>query len=231
MIDTWSSVFQESLRDLWLGTAAFLPKIIVAIVILVVGWAFGNIVERVISQIIKSVKIDQILKGAKVDEILGKAGFNLDSGRFVGGLVKWFIVIVFLVASFDILGLTDVNTFLQQVVLLYLPKVIVAVLILLAAAAIAEFLQKVVVGAARAADIKSANLAGTITRWAIWVFAALAALVQLGIAVSFIQTLFTGFVVAISLALGLSFGLGGQEAASRFIEKVRTDIVEHHHHS
>jgi len=228
MIDTWSSIFQESLRDVWLGTAAFLPKFVVAVVILIIGWVFGGIIDKIITQIVRSLKIDNVLRGAKVDQLLAKAGFNLDSGRFLGGLVKWFIIVVFLVASFDVLGLAQVNTFLQQVVLVYLPNVIVAVVILLVAAVIADVSQRLVVGAARAAEIKSANFAGKITHWAIWIFAILAALFQLGIASSFVQTLFTGVVVAVSLALGLSFGLGGQEAAARIIEKARQDIGHHH---
>ena len=229
MLNTWSSVFQESLQDIWLGTAAFVPKLVVALLILVIGWVFGGVVDKVIAQVIKAVKVDNVLRGAKVDQLLGKAGFNLDSGRFIGGLVKWFIIIVFLVASFDVLGLTQVNVFLQQVVLVYLPQVIVAAVILLAAAVIADVLQRVVVGAAKAAEIKSANFAGKITHWAIWIFGILAALFQLGIATAFVQTLFTGVVVAVSLAIGLSFGLGGQEAAARIIEKARQDIAVHHH--
>jgi len=227
MINTWSNVFNESLRDIWMGTAAFLPKLIIAVVIFIVGWVFGNIVDRLITQVIRAIKIDDVLKGARVDELLNRGGFKLDSGKFLGGLVKWFIIIVFLVASLEVLGLTQVNAFLQQVVLIYLPEVIVAVIILLVAAVIAEFLEKVVVGSARAAGIRSAVLVGHITRWAIWVFAILAALFQLGIAAAFVQTLFTGIIVAISLALGLSFGLGGQEAAARFIEKVRQDMPHH----
>ncbi|OHA18732.1 MAG: hypothetical protein A2664_04465 [Candidatus Taylorbacteria bacterium RIFCSPHIGHO2_01_FULL_46_22b] len=228
MVETWSSIFRESLQGVWLGTAAFLPKFIVAVLILVVGWIIGNVIDKVVSQVVKSIKIDSILRSAKVDGLLGKAGFNLDTGRFLGGLVKWFIIVVFLVASLEVVGLTQVTIFLQQVVLIYLPKVIVAVLILLVAAVIAEFSERVVVGAARAAEIKSAVFAGRVTRWSIWVFAILAALFQLGIATAFVQTLFTGVIVAISLALGLSFGLGGQDAAAKFIEKVKQDLPHHH---
>lgn len=229
MISDWSFIFQQSLQDIWLGTAAFVPKFIVAIVILIVGWVIGGIVDRVIAQVIKALKIDNVLRSAKFDQLVNKAGFNLDTGKFIGGLVKWFIIVVFLVASLDVLGLSQVNSFLQQVVLLYLPKVIVAALIILVAAVIADIVEKMVVGAARAAEIKSANFAGKISRWAIWIFAILAALLQLDIAASFINTLFTGVIVAISLALGLSFGLGGQDAAAKFIEKVKGEIASHHH--
>jgi len=116
--------------------------------------------------------------------------------------------------------------FLEQVVLGYLPNVIVAVLILLVAVVIAETIQKIVSSSARAAGVRQSNLLGSIAKWAIWIFAILTALFQLGIAAPFIQTIFTGAVVAISLALGLSFGLGGQDAAASYIEKVKGEISD-----
>ena len=123
--------------------------------------------------------------------------------------------------------LSQVTVFLQTVVLLYLPNVIVAVLILLVAAVIAEVMQNVVVGSAKAAGFSSAHFLGSVTRWSIWIFAVLAALNQLGVATAFVQTIFTGFVVAFSLAIGLAFGLGGQDAAARYIEKVKAEVSNH----
>lgn len=227
MLETWSNVLRGSFGDLWGGVADVIPNVVVALIIFVVGWAIGSLLGQVVAQIIRSLKIDNLLRSAKVDDVLKRGGFNLDSGRFVGALVEWFIIVVFLVASLDVLGLAQVNTFLRDVVLTYLPQVIVAVLILLVAVVIAAAMQKVVVGAAMAAGVRSANFLGSITKWAIWIFAVLMALFQLGIAAPFVQTLFTGFIVALSLAFGLSFGLGGQQAAASFIDKVRDEIKNH----
>lgn len=227
MLELWSTGLRESFNNLSEGVIAFIPNLVVAVIIFVIGWAIGSLLGQVVSQIIKSLKVDNLLKSAKVDEVLHRAGLNLDSGRFLGGLVEWFVIIVFLVASLDVLGLTQVTTFLNQVVLLYLPQVIVAVLILLVAVVIASAMQRVVVGAAMAAGVRSANFLGTVTKWSIWIFALLMALFQLGIAAPFVQTLFTGFIVALSLAFGLSFGLGGQQAAAGFIEKMREEIKSH----
>lgn len=215
-----------ALQDLWYGVISFVPQIIVAIIIFVVGWVLGVFVSKLIEQLFKSLKVDAALRKAGVEEVVNKGGLLLNSGRFVGALVKWFIIIAFLVASFEVLGLVQVTIFLQQIVLGYLPNVIVAVLILLVAAVLAETVQKVVSSSARAASIKSSNLLGSIAKWAIWIFAILAALFQLGIAAAFIQTLFTGAIVAMSLAFGLSFGLGGQDAAARYIEKIRNEVSD-----
>ncbi len=224
MIDTWGEVLSKSFQDLWLGVINFAPQIVVAILIIVIGWLIGSLVGRAISHIIRSLRVDEALRKSGVEDTLARGGIVLNSGGFVGALVKWFIIVVFLVAAFDVLHLSQVNAFLQGVVLYYLPNVIIAVLILLFAAVIGDIMQKIVTTSARTAEIKSARFLGSFTRWAIWIFAILVALEQLNIAAPFIQTLFTGVVVAVSLAVGLSFGLGGQEAASRFIEKTRQEI-------
>ena len=91
------------------------------------------------------------------------------------------------------------------------------------AAVLADAVQRVVTGSAAAANIRTANFLGTLARWAIWIFAILAALDQLGVT-PFIQTLFTGLVVALALAFGLAFGLGGQQAAADYIKKMREEL-------
>ncbi len=229
VLQTWGSTVTGAFNGIWGGVASFVPSLLAAIVIFIIGWIVASLVGRLIAQLIKGIKLDNALEQAGFGNVVRRAGFELSSGAFIGGLVKWFVIVAFLVASFEVLGLNQVNVFLQSVVLLYLPQVIVAVFILLVAIVIAEALRKVVVGSAKAAGVKSANFLGTVTKWAIWIFAVLAALVQLGIAVGFIQTLFTGVVVALSLAFGLAFGLGGQDAASRYVEKMRSEIADHHH--
>lgn len=224
LLETWGNVLTRSFQDIWLGVADFVPELIVALVIFIVGWAVAVILGRVTAQIIRSVKVDNALKSAGFEDVMNRAGFTLDSGRFIGELVKWFIIIVFLVATLEVLGLTQVNAFLQNVVLTYLPQVIVASLVLLIAAILADAVRGVVIGTAKAAQVEVAGLLGGIAKWAIWIFAILIALSQLGIADFFAQTLFTGVVVALSLALGLSFGLGGQDAAAKFLSKLQKDI-------
>ncbi|MEK7579374.1 MAG: hypothetical protein AAB460_02490 [Patescibacteria group bacterium] len=226
VIQTTGAVLANSLQNLWIGVLNFLPQLIIAIIIFVVGWIIASLLARAVEQIVRAIKLDNALRGAGMESALARAGFVLNSGRFLGGLVKWFIIIVFLVAALDVLRLDQVTLFLRQVVLGYLPQVIVAVLIMLVAVVIAEAMRKVVVGSAKAAHIKSAGFLGALTKWAIWIFALLAALLQLGIAVTFLQTLFTGVVVALSLAFGLAFGLGGQNAAARYLEHVQAEMKE-----
>lgn len=224
-INAYSEVLTASFQDLWSGVIGFIPELVVALVIFIIGWLVGALFGRAVAQIIRSLKVDSALRSAGLEGAVSRAGYKLDVGGFIGGIVKWFIIVVFLVAALDVLGLQQVNVFLQQVVLLFLPQVFVAVMILLVSAVLAEAVQRAVIGAAKAAHMDSANFLGAVSKWAIWVFAILAALFQLGVAAAFVQTLFTGIVLALSLAVGLSFGLGGQEAAARYIERMRKEVA------
>lgn len=222
-LTTWADVLAASFQNLFYGLVAFIPNLLVAVIIFIIGWLVGAGLGRLIAQVINSLRVDQALRSAGVERVLERAGFTLNSGAFVGMLVKWFFILVFLVASLEVLGLTQVTEFLRGVVLTYIPQVIVAVLILLAAAVIADVVQRLVTGAARAGNLQAANLLGTVARWAIWIFAILVALDRLGVS-PLVQTLFTGVVVALSLAFGLAFGLGGQQAAAKYISKVQEEI-------
>lgn len=225
LVNTWSDVLLSSFQDLWAGLVEYVPNLVVALVIIILGWIIGALFGRVVSQLFKSLNVDKGLEKAGIGEVLEKGGVALNSGAFVGALVKWFFIIVFLVAAFDVLGLSQVNGFLQQVVLLYLPQVIVAAVVLVAAGVLGDVVKRVITSSVSAGGFGHANMAGSVSKWAIWIFGALVALDQLGIAAGFVQTLFTGVVVAVALALGLSFGLGGQEHASRFIEKTKNEIA------
>jgi hypothetical protein len=218
-VENWGAVFAQSLQGVWYGVVSYVPNIIIAIIVFAVGWFLASLVEKLIEGIFKSFKVDVLLKNAGLEDVVERAGHKLNSGRFVGSLVKWFVIVVFLVAAFDILELSEVNLFLKDVVLSYLPQVIISVLVLLVSVVIASAVEKLVVASARAAHVKSATFLGAVAKWAIWIFAILTALIHLGIAPALIQTLFMGVVVAAALASGIAFGLGGKEVAGRILEK------------
>lgn len=226
MIPEWGDVLTQSFQNLVGGIISFVPELIVAIVIFLAGWVVGSLLGNGVSNLVNAIKLDRALEGAGIETLLKRAGYKLDSGKFLGMLVELFVVVAFLIAALEVLGLSYVNAFLQEVVLVYIPQVIVAVLILLVAGVVADVLRKLVIGSAKAAGIASANMLGAITHWAIWIFAFLTAFYQLGVAAPFVQTLFTGIVVAISVAVGLAFGLGGQESAAKFLARIRDEVSE-----
>ncbi len=226
MFQNWALIFISTLKTIGVGVMHILPQILLATLLVILGAVVGAGLARLIKRGAQMSKINTVLDSAGVTTFVSRSGYTLDIGALLGGLVQWFIIIIFVVAAFDVLGLKDVNVFLREAVLSYLPRVVVAILILLTAALMAEFVHKIVVGASRAAEVRSHYILGTSARVAIWAFAILAALNELQIATAFVQTLFTGIVVALSLALGLSFGLGGRDAAARYIEHVSNELKE-----
>jgi hypothetical protein len=225
-VQNWGEVFTNSLQGIWYGVASFVPTLVIAIVIFAIGWVLASLVEKIVESVFRSLKVDNVLRSAGVDDVMKRTGHPLNSGAFVGTLVRWFVIVVFLIASFDVLGLSQVNAFLRDVVLSYLPQVIIAVLVLMVAIVVGEAMQKVVTASARAAHVKSAHLLGVVTRWAIWIFAILTALFQLGIAPALIQTVVMGLIAGAALAFGLAFGLGGRDQASRAIDAATKKLSE-----
>jgi hypothetical protein len=221
ILQNWTDALQLSFYSLLFWVVNFLPQLVLAVLIFVIGWFIAVLIGKVIEQAVRAIRVDHALRSAGVEEVVNRAGYKLDSGAFVGGLIKWFLIVVVLWAALTVMGLTQVTAFIQLGLLPLLGRVIVAAFIIVVAAVVAEVAQNVVAGSARAAGVASAGVAGAVARWAIWVFAILAALDHLQIAPGVTQILSTGIVVALALAFGLAFGLGGQEAAARAIERAR----------
>lgn len=222
----WLDILTSSFQASWVAVIGFVPNIIGAIIVFIIGWIIAVGLGKLVKQVVDAIKVDQVLEKMGVKEVLEKADLRLDSGAFVGALVRWFLIIVFLLAATEILRLPEVTGFLRDV-LLYVPNIIIAVVIMLAAVLLANVLHRIVKAAVSAAGLSSADFLATLTRWAIFVFAFLAALIQLGIAPALINTLITGLVAMLAIAGGLAFGLGGKDYASQLIEKVRRDMGSH----
>lgn len=224
MLQTWGELVTASFQQLWSGFISFLPNLLGAIIVFMVGWFIAEIIGKLAGQIIQVLRIDQVLEKIGFKKSLSRANMKLNSGKFIGELVKWFFIVVFLMAATDILNLPQVTEFLGQI-LFYIPKLIAAVLILLAGVLIANFLSRLVKASIETSGLGSANALAGVAKWAILVFAILTALIQLGIAAALIQTIFTGLVAALAISIGLSFGLGGKDLATRILESIRSSIV------
>ena len=221
---TWGDVFQQSLQGLWWSFIQFAPKLIIAVVLFVIGWVLGNLVARAFEQVFTALKIDKLFQSVGVDNLFRRAGMNLNSGYFVGQLAKWFVIIVFLLPSLNLVGLDSIAMFLRDDVLGFLPRVIVAAFILIIATVVSEGLSKTVVAGSKGMGLSSANLLGTVAKYAVWVFAFIVALGQLGVAEYYMSVLFAGIIAMISIGGALAFGLGGKDVAARFLSKVGEEM-------
>jgi hypothetical protein len=226
-VQTWGEAITLSLLNLWERFVNFLPALFGAVLVFVAGWIVAVALGKAVEHIVKVIRIDDVIEKAGTKGRLRKAGVDLNVAKFFGGLVKWFLILVFLMAATDILHLMQVTSFLNSIVL-YLPNVIVAAVILAIAFLIGTFAYAVIKGSTKVAGIVSATLLATIAKWAIVIFGLLAALVQLGVASSLINTIFIGFVAMLALAGGLAFGLGGKDEAAMILKKLRREITENH---
>jgi hypothetical protein len=222
-VQTWGEAISMSLIGLWERFIMFLPALIGAIIVFVVGWIVASVLGKLIEKLIKSIKVDEALAKVGFNKKLGEVGISETVSELIGGIIKWFLILVFLMAATDILGLNQVTDFLNSIIF-YLPNVVVAVVILAVAFLVANFVYNVVKGSTKAAGVMSATFLATISKWAIVLFAILAALLQLGIATSLVSTIFIGIIAALSLAAGLAFGLGGKDEAAMLLKKIREDI-------
>lgn len=207
------------------GIGEFVPKFLGAAAFIALGWIFGSAAGRVVSQLVTSLKADDALAKAGVDTLVEKAGYHLNSAGFIGWLVKIFFIIVFFMAAFDVLGLSQVNEFLRQI-LAYIPQVVIAAIILFVASLVGNILANLVSGTSTAMGASMSNFLAHTVRVAVWVFAGMIALSHLlgSQFAQFMQLLFMGIVFMFALAGGLAFGLGGKEAAADMIRSMRGEM-------
>ncbi len=229
-IITASDVVQTSLASTWGSVIGFLPQVVAALIVFIVGWLVAVLLGKVAWYIVKAVRLDQGLEALGFKKIVERSGYGLNTPFVFYELVKWFFIIVFLMAATNILGLTQVTDFLGRIVL-YLPNVFAAAFILVIGVVAASFLEGLVRGSVKAARISSANFLGLATRWTVLVFSLLVALSQLGVAEEIIRIVITGVVAAATIAIGLAFGLGGKSHAEDVIGQIRKHVKETGHHS
>lgn len=219
----WLTVTNDAWISIWDKFVSFLPNLIGAIIILVIGWVIGMVVATLIDRLFRLVGLQALFEKAKVEDVLKKANADKDATSLIASAFRWIIYLVAFIAASNTLKLTAVADFLNSV-LTYVPQVIIAVAIILMGLILAHFLAAVVKGSIKSAGLAFADTASLIVRWSIIVFSVLAALAQLGIATSMINTLFVGLVAFLAIAGGLAFGLGGQNAAKELIEDIKKEL-------
>lgn len=219
-----AQVVQGSVLRLWESVISALPEVVGAVVVFALGLALALVLNSVIVKVAVMLKADEFVSKIELDKVFAKLGLTLKVGPLLGWVVKWFFIIVALIAATDVLGWGQLTDFLKRVVL-YVPNVIIAVVILLAGTVLGGFVRNVVKSSVEAAKLSSASFLSGIAKWAILVFSFMAALVQLQIAPELIQVLFTGLVAMLALAGGLAFGLGGRDHAARALERLGKDLT------
>lgn len=209
-------IVATSLNNALLGIAIFIPKFVAGLVVLLIGIIIATVLKQVIVGVFKALKVETYLKRYGVPELKDEFTWT----NILAEIIRWFVIIIFLIPTADIWGLPQIITILNEF-LMYLPNVFVAAVIALVGFVFARLSHDVILASTKGIDPQTSNAIATITRWAINIFVLLAVLSQLGVAADLIRILFTGMVAMIAIAGGIAFGLGGQGTARDVVEGVR----------
>jgi hypothetical protein len=211
--------FRASLAGALNTFLSAIPRIIGFAVVLVVGWIISSLLARGVEALLHAVKFNDLARRSGFADFVQKMGVRNDSSGVIANIVKWFVRLITLVIAFDTLGLPAVSNVLQQL-LLWLPNLVVALVVLVIGGLAANGLSQLVRGATSQAGFSNPEILATVTKVAVWGFAIVVAVNQLGIATTLINTLLIGLVGAFSIAFGLAFGLGGRDRAAQVLDSM-----------
>lgn len=208
-----------SLNNGLYAVAGFVPKFIAGALILLVGLIVASLLKQVFVEIFKALNVEGLLHRYGVPE----ARKELNWTNILTEIIRWFVVVIFLIPTADVWGLPQIVTVLNTF-LLYLPNVFVAAIITLVGFVFARLAHDVVLASIHGVSPDTAQSIASVARWAVTIFVLLAVLNQLGVASDLVRILFTGFVAMVAIAGGIAFGLGGQSAAKDTIEELRSKL-------
>lgn len=226
MVEAISTTVTTILANSLASIGSYLPQFLAGLILLLIGLAVAALLKELVLRSLTFLKVEDWFgnvsgwfKSIRSEgAVRGKVW-----SRLFGELVRWTVVILFLVPAAEVWGLPRVTDLLNQF-LLYVPNVFVAVVIGFVGLVVANLVSEIVKHSSRGLGGTSSNLLATTARYALFFFTALVVLNQLGVAADLVRILFTGIVAMLAIAGGIAFGLGGQESAKRFLEDLRKRI-------
>ena len=213
----WGDAVMVSVTEALRNLLGFLPALLGAILVLVLGWIISGLLAGLIERGLKLLGFEHAANSTGINGFIERAGSGWSASRVVAEIAKWFIRLLAIQAAAQILGMERISEVINAI-LLWLPNLVVALVIVVIGALIARFVSGVVRGSASEMGLASPNLLAGAARYAILAFAVVAAVDQLGIAEMVVNTLFVMTFAAIALAVALAFGLGGQDVARQITQ-------------
>lgn len=215
-ISNWQDAIVVAGSSVLSRLAIFIPNLLGAILILIIGWLAGSWLKILVSKILGAVKLNALITGTAIDSFLKKAEIRGKIEDILGSTVRWLTIFIFFIAAINILGLSTVSQVLNNI-LGYIPKVFSAAIVLLAGVLLAGLVESLVKGAVGSVAVSVSRFLGKLASWIVMIFATLAAISELGIAANFINTLITGTIAMLSLGLGLALGLGSKDLVKEIL--------------
>ncbi len=206
------STFQKIFEDI----KNSLPKVLGLLGFVIFAWIFIKVFLSVIKKILAKTKIDQLSEKLSETKIFGDSTINVDLAKLIVSVLKWFLVLIFLLAGSEIFGVSAVSEGIKSF-FAYLPKLITALAIFVGGVYLGTVIKKAIQGIFKSLDLTGGNLVGNIVFYLIVIFLSITALDQAGIDTSVIKNNLTLLIGAILLAFTIAFGLGARDAVTRLL--------------
>lgn len=211
-------IMLEPVRAVLIQFGAFLPRLLLAVIILLIGWLLAKAIRVIVVKGLKVINFQVLSDRAGIDRFLQKGGIQTDTLGILGLLVYWLAMLVVLMIAFNSLGLTHVTELIGRI-MLFIPKIIVAVLILAFGAYFARFIDTSIIAYGKNVGLEDTELLGRVARYAILIFVVMIALEQVDVASELVRQSFLILLAGVVLALALAFGLGSQARVAALLDK------------
>ncbi len=217
--ETFSLIITQALAD----TVVYLPRIIAALVIFIIGAALARAFRTLVKSMLDSLSLSSAVEKTPIEHFLRNADITHKFEEIVASIMYWVVMLVVIHTTVTILGLSSLSLLLQGVIG-FLPRVVSSIIILFFGVLFAGMVETLVKGAIKSLDGRSSRLLGKIASYLVVVMASMAAVSELGIAEEFILVMFVGFIATLTIAGGLAFGLGSKGLVATVLEKWYKDV-------
>jgi hypothetical protein len=214
--DTSEAIYY-SLTSAFLHFVSFLPALIGAAIILILGWFVAGLLASLIERGLKAIGFESAVERSGIGDFIRRSGTRMTTSGVIGTLIKYFIFLIFVQAAANVLGIPQLTEIINRIIL-FIPNVVIAMAIIVVGSLIARFLSGFVRSSVSELGVGSPNLLAALTQYIIIGFAVIAAIDQLGIAATLVHTLLIGLIGSVALAVGLAFGLGGRDVAAQITQ-------------
>ena len=206
----------DSVRAMFIRVGGAFPRVAVAVLIFVAGWSIARAAKWAVIKALKVVSFDDLAEKIHINDFLRRGEVKVHLSELVGVFLYWLIVLAFLLAALDLLGMTVAAELLERV-LAYVPQVVAGILVLILGLFFATLVSGVVQTAAANAGVGQAKALGQIARMVVIVFSTAVALEKF-LSSTIIQTTFNTVVMAFSFGAALAFGLGCKDLAGKAVQ-------------
>jgi small-conductance mechanosensitive channel len=215
-LQTIQSALQKTLTTLLTTVTLFLPRLLTALILLLLGWLLGRLAAALLDRLLARLNFDRLLERSGLDEALAQAGVGVRPSHLLARLVYWLLLLAFVLAAVDALGLQAIAEALQELVG-YIPHLIGAVLVFIGGALLARFAGQATQMLAAGADLEFHRGLGQATQYLLLALTFILAVGQLGLDVRFLGGALSNLLIVVVAALGLAFALGGRDVVRNML--------------